>query len=139
MSDEPISLVQTPDSYADWLIELKSRIHNAQQRAALAVNRELVMLYWQIGRDILIRQSEQGWGTKVIERLSHDLRNAFPEIKGFSRANLLYMRAFAEAWPDSAIVQQAVGQSPWGHNLVLLARLKHPEQRLAYARVLTIF
>jgi predicted nuclease of restriction endonuclease-like (RecB) superfamily len=58
----------------------------------------------------------------------------FPEMKGFSRANLMYMRAFAEAWPDSTIVQQAVGQLPWGHNLVLLTRLKQPEQRLAYAR-----
>ncbi|OQC36890.1 MAG: hypothetical protein BWX66_01349 [Deltaproteobacteria bacterium ADurb.Bin058] len=91
-------------------------------------------LYWQIGRDILTRQAEQGWGAKVIDRLAHDLRTAFPEMKGFSRANLMYMRAFAEAWPDSTIVQQAVGQLPWGHNLVLLTRLKQPEQRLAYAR-----
>jgi predicted nuclease of restriction endonuclease-like (RecB) superfamily len=84
------------------------------------VNRELVLLYWQIGRDILARQAEQGWGAKVIERLAHDLRTAFPDMKGFSRANLMYMRAFAEAWPDAEIVQQAVGQLPWGHNLVLL-------------------
>lgn len=92
------------------------------------------MLYWQIGKDILTRQAAQGWGAKVIERLAHDLRNAFPEMKGFSRANLMYMRAFAEAWPDEQIVQQAVGQLPWGHNLVLLTRLKQPEQRLAYAQ-----
>ncbi|EPR34560.1 protein of unknown function DUF1016 [Alkalidesulfovibrio alkalitolerans DSM 16529] len=134
MSDKPVSLIQPPEGYADWLVELKGRIHSAQQRATLAVNRELVTLYWQIGRDILTRQAEQGWGAKVIDRLAHDLRTAFPEMKGFSRANLMYMRAFAEAWPDSAIVQQAVGQLPWGHNLVLLARLKQPEQRLAYAR-----
>lgn len=134
MSDKPVSLIQPPDGYADWLVELKGRIHSAQQRATLAVNRELVLLYWQIGRDILTRQAEQGWGAKVIDRLAHDLRTAFPEMKGFSRANLMYMRAFAEAWPDSVIVQQAVGQLPWGHNLVLLARLKQPEQRLAYAR-----
>jgi predicted nuclease of restriction endonuclease-like (RecB) superfamily len=113
---------------------LKSRIHNAQQRAALAVNRELVLLYWHIGRDILTRQTEQGWGSKVIERLAHDLRAAFPDMKGFSRANLMYMRAFAEAWPDAEIVQQAVGQLPWGHNLVLLTRLKDAQQRLAYAQ-----
>lgn len=134
MSDKPVSLIQPPEGYADWLVELKGRIHSAQQRATLAVNRELMLLYWQIGRDILTRQAEQGWGAKVIDRLAHDLRTAFPEMKGFSRANLMYMRAFAEAWPDSAIVQQAVGQLPWGHNLVLLARLKQPEQRLAYAR-----
>ena len=134
MSDKPIKLTPEPDGYADWLAELKTRIHTAQQRAALAVNRELVLLYWQIGRDILERQAAQGWGAKVIERLAHDLRNAFPEMKGFSRANLMYMRAFAEAWPDEQIVQQAVGQLPWGHNLVLLTRLKQPEQRLAYAQ-----
>lgn len=134
MSDKPVSLVPAPEGYANWLGELKNRIHGARQRAALAVNRELVLLYWQIGRDILLRQAEQGWGAKIIERLAHDLRTAFPEMKGFSRANLMYMRSFADAWPDQAIVQQAVGQLPWGHNLVLLAKLKQPEQRLTYAQ-----
>lgn len=127
MSDAPTSLTPPPEGYADWLADLKGRIHNAQQRATLAVNRELVLLYWQIGRDILARQAAQGWGAKVIERLAQDLRLAFPEMKGFSRANLMYMRAFAEAWPDAAIVQQAVGQLPWGHNLVLLTKLKQSE------------
>jgi predicted nuclease of restriction endonuclease-like (RecB) superfamily len=134
MSDSPISLTPPPEGYADWLADLKSRIHTAQQRATLAVNRELVLLYWQIGQDILARQAAQGWGAKVIERLAHDLRTAFPEMKGFSRANLMYMRAFAQAWPDAEIVQQAVGQLPWGHNLVLLTRLKDPQQRLDYAQ-----
>ena len=112
MTDLPIRLTPAPEGYADWLADLKGRIHSAQQRATLAVNRELVLLYWHIGRDILARQAEQGWGAKVIERLAHDLRAAFPEMKGFSRANLMYMRAFAQAWPDAAIVQQAVGQLP---------------------------
>ena len=129
----PVSLTAAPPAYAEWLAELKTRIHSAQQRAALSVNRELVTLYWQIGRDILARQADQGWGAKVIERLAHDLRTAFPEMKGFSRANLLYMRAFAEAWPDESIVQQAVGHLPWGHNLVLLSKLKDSAVRLAYA------
>ncbi len=129
----PVKLTEPPSGYADWLADLKTRIHSAQQRAALAVNRELVRLYWQIGQDILARQAAQGWGAKVIERLSQDLRSAFPEMKGFSRANLMYMRAFAAAWPDEKIVQQAVGQLPWGHNLVLLSQLKDPAQRLAYA------
>lgn len=132
--EQPISLTPPPAGYADWLAELKHRIHTTQQRATLAVNRELVLLYWHIGRDILTRQVQQGWGAKVIERLAHDLRAAFPEMKGFSRANLMYMRAFAEAWPDAEIVQQAVGQLPWGHNLVLLTKLKQPELRLAYAQ-----
>lgn len=124
----PVSLIPMPESYGNWLIDLKSRIQTAQQRAARAVNRELVVLYWQIGQDILQRQAEQGWGAKVIERLSHDLRIAFPEMKGFSRANLMYMRAFAEAWPDQTIVQQAVGQLPWGHNLKLQTSLPSIEQ-----------
>lgn len=126
-------IVPLPPDYAAWLAELKARIYRAQQRATLAVNRELVLLYWQIGRDILVRQGREGWGAKVIERLAQDLRNAFPDMKGFARANLMYMRAFAEAWPDDAIVQQVVGQLPWGHNLVLLTKLKTAEQRLAYA------
>jgi len=107
--DGPISLTPPPNGYSDWLIDLKGRIHTAQQRATLSVNRELVFLYWQIGRDVLTRQAQQGWGAKVIDRLAHDLRAAFPEMKGFSRANLMYMRAFAQAWPDAVIVQQAVG------------------------------
>jgi predicted nuclease of restriction endonuclease-like (RecB) superfamily len=134
MSDLPAGLAPPPEGYANWLADLKQRIHAAQQRATLAINRELVLLYWQIGRDILARQAEQGWGAKVIERLADDLRAAFPGMKGFSRANLMYMRAFAEAWPNAEIVQHAVGQLPWGHNLVLLTRLKDSQQRLAYAQ-----
>ncbi|MDM0113371.1 PDDEXK nuclease domain-containing protein [Variovorax sp. J22R133] len=133
-SSDSSALTNAPAGYAEWLSELKSRIHGAQRRAATSVNRELVRLYWEIGRDILVRQANQGWGAKVIERLSHDLRVAFPDMRGFSRANLMSMRAFAEAWPSDAIVQQAVGQLPWGHNLVLLSKLKAPAQRLAYAQ-----
>ncbi|UJW79273.1 PDDEXK nuclease domain-containing protein [Hydrogenophaga sp. SL48] len=115
------------------MADLNSRIHSAQQRAALAVSRELVLLYWQIARDILARQAEQGWGTKVIERLAHDLRMAFPDMKGFSPRNLKYMRAFAEAWPEAEFVQQAVAQVPWGHTLVLLDRLNTEAERRWYA------
>jgi len=133
MNQTPVSFLQPPDGYAAWLTELKHRIHAAQQRAALSVNRELVQLYWHIGHDILQRQAAQGWGAKVIERLAHDLKIAFPAMKGFSRANLMSMRAFAQNWPDQAIVQQAVGQLPWGHNLVLLSKLADAEARLWYA------
>lgn len=129
MSDQPIALMQTPAGYADWLAELKTRIHSAQQRATLVVNRELVLLYWQIGRDILARQAEQGWGAKVIERLAHDLRTAFPDMKGFSPRNLKYMRAFAGAWPDAEFVQQAAAQLPWFHLCTLLDKLKTREER----------
>ncbi len=132
-SEQPIGLMPAPEGYADWLAELKGRIHSAQQRAALAVNRELVLLYWQIGRDILARQAAQGWGAKVIERLAHDLRQAFPDMKGFSPRNLKYMRAFAEAWPDAAIVQAALAQLPWYHQLALLDKLDNPDSRRWYA------
>ena len=133
MNDQPAGLAPLPEGYADWLSDLKSRIHTAQQRATLAANRELVLLYWQIGRDILTRQAAQGWGAKVIERLALDLRVAFPEMKGFSPRNLKYMRAFAEAWPDVQFVQRAAAQLPWGHNLVLLDKLPSPETRRWYA------
>ncbi|PKY09547.1 hypothetical protein B1757_14430 [Acidithiobacillus marinus] len=123
-----------PPGYADWLADIKTRVAAARQRAALAANAELIRLYWQIGRDILQRQVAQGWGSKVIERLARDLRAAFPEMKGFSRANLLYMRAFAEAWPDEQFVQQLAGQLPWFHIVVLMTRLKDDPTREWYAR-----
>ncbi|MBX3230648.1 MAG: DUF1016 family protein [Labilithrix sp.] len=130
----PVMLTRAPAGYGEWLADLKARIHAAQQRAALAVNRELLTLYWQLGRDILDRQQRAGWGAGIVDRVSADLRAAFPAIRGFSRANLMYMRAFAEAWPEvGAIVQQPVGQLPWGHNLVLLAKLKTRSARLSYA------
>ena len=133
MSDQPVSLTPVPAGYTDWLIGLKSRIHTAQQRAALAVNRELVLLYWQMGRDILAQQALQGWGAKVIERLAHDLRTAFPEMKGFSPRNLKYMRSFAQAWPDDEFVQAVLAQLPWYHQLALLDKLSSPEARRWYA------
>ncbi len=127
-------LSATPAGYAEWLAQVKERVHAAQQRAALAVNRELLQLYWQLGRDILDRQAREGWGSGIIDQVSADLRAAFPEMKGFSPSNLWNMRAFAEAWPEPAILQQAVGELPWGHNVVLLTKLKQEEQRLAYAQ-----
>jgi predicted nuclease of restriction endonuclease-like (RecB) superfamily len=125
-------IVPLPADYPEWLTELKSRIHSAQQRAALAVNRELVLLYWQIGQDILTQQDQQGWGAKVIDRLAQDLRNAFPDMKGFSPRNLKYMRAFAEAWPDSEFVQAVLAQLPWYHQLALLDKLKTEAERRWY-------
>lgn len=93
-----------------------------------------MLLYWHIGREILKRQQEEGWGSKVVSRLAQDLKREFPDMKGFSRTNLLYMRAFAEAYPDEAIVQRSAGQIPWRHNQVLLDKLKTLEERLWYAQ-----
>jgi len=117
MSDKPISLTQPPDGYSDWLGELKAQIHEAQQRAAQAINLELILLYWKIGNAILIRQNKQGWGAKVVDRLAHDLRSSFPDMQGFSVRNLKYMRAFAQCWSDIQFVQQLLHKLPWGHNL----------------------
>lgn len=121
------------DDYSQWLITLKQRIQTSQQKAVLAVNHELILLYWQIGKEILQRQQQQGWGAKIIEQLSHDLSQSFPEMKGFSARNLKYMRKFAESYPQFEIVQQAVAQIPWGHNVALLDRLSTLEERLFYA------
>lgn len=118
--------------YAEFLQSLKERIATAQVKAALAVNRELVLLYWQIGREILERQKAQGWGAKVIEQLSKDLRSAFPEMKGFSTRNLKYMRALAETYPDEQFVQEALAQITWYHNLTLLDKVKDQKQREFY-------
>jgi predicted nuclease of restriction endonuclease-like (RecB) superfamily len=132
-TDRPPSLTFAPAGYAEWLVGIKTRIHAAQQRAALAVNRELLGLYWHLGAEIVERQASARWGDGILDRVSSDLRAAFPDMKGFSRSNLKYMRAFSEAWSEDAIGQQAVGQLPWGHNLVLLTKLKTAEERLAYA------
>ena len=123
-----------PDDYATVLRDAKSAIQAARTRAVLAVNSQLIELYWTLGRLILDRQQAEGWGTKVIERLSNDLRAEFPGMTGLSTRNLLYMRSLAGAWPDVAIVQQVVAQLPWGHNVTLLEKLRTPETREWYAR-----
>jgi predicted nuclease of restriction endonuclease-like (RecB) superfamily len=123
-----------PDSYSTLLQELKQRIQQSQSRASISVNRELVLLYWHIGQDILVRQERENWGAKVIDRLAVDLKKAFPEMKGFSPRNLKYMRAFAGAWPDEEFVQQAVAQIPWGHNVRILDYVKEHRVREWYVR-----
>lgn len=124
---------QSPE-YEDLLTHLKDRIRQARVRSALAVNRELVMLYWHIGGEIRQRQTDQGWGSKVIDRIAQDLRQEFPAMKGFSPRNLHYMRAFAETYTDETILQQVVANLPWGHNVRLMEAVKNPEARLWYAQ-----
>jgi predicted nuclease of restriction endonuclease-like (RecB) superfamily len=114
--------------------DLLEQIRAAQARAALSVNREAVTLYWRIGRAISTRQEAQGWGAQVIDRLAADLRRSFPQMKGFSRRNLHYMRAFADAYPDEQFVQQVVARLPWGHNVRLLDTVKDGDARVWYAR-----
>jgi predicted nuclease of restriction endonuclease-like (RecB) superfamily len=122
--------------YGQLLDDVKQRIRGARVSAALAVNRSLIDLYWQIGAEILLREEAEGWGAGVITRLASDLRREFPEMTGLSRANLHFMRAFAQAWPADAqpIVQRVVRQLPWGQNISLLTKLKDPDTRLWYAQ-----
>lgn len=129
MSAHPI----LPSGYGDWLKSLKSRIASARQRAALAVNQELVSLYHSIGKDILQRQASEGWGAKVIQRLSTDLGEAFPDMKGFSTRNLKYMKFFAEFCPGLQFGQQPAAQLPWFHIVSLLTKIPDPAAREWYA------
>jgi len=152
-----------PADYAPLLADIKARVQLARVKAGLAANRELLALYWDIGRLILDRQRREGWGAKVIDRLALDLQRAFPGQQGFSPRNLKYMRAFAEAWPETLIVQQAGAQMagpqkpglaivqaplaqtvasivhqpgaqlPWKHHCLLLDKLTSSADRLWYA------
>jgi predicted nuclease of restriction endonuclease-like (RecB) superfamily len=121
-------------NYGQFLSAIKQRIRTAQIKAALAANAELIRLYWEIGREILVNQERQGWGAKFIDRLAADLQRAFPNLRGYSVRNLKYMRAFARAWPDLEIVHQLGAQIPWKHNCVLLDRVKDPQLREFYIR-----
>ncbi len=122
-----------PSEYNEWLVSIKRQIQAAQQRAALAVNQELVQLYWDIGNGILMRKKHHGWGAKVIRRLSDDLRRLFPEIKGFSVRNLHYMCLFASSWSRDEIVQAPLAQLPWYHLISLLSSSYSKDVRLQYA------
>jgi predicted nuclease of restriction endonuclease-like (RecB) superfamily len=125
---------ELPDGYAHVLLEIKGHIQQARLRTVIAANTAMVLLYWDIGRLILDRQEREGWGTKVIERLAGDLRETYPEMKGFSARNLMSMRSFGEAYPDAEIVKQLVSQLPWGHLIRLLQRVKAPAAREWYVR-----
>ena len=109
-----------PQSYEQFLEDIKGRIRSAQARAARAISAELIDVYWQIGHEILRRQAEEGkrrgrGGTKIVERLSLDLRAAFPGTRGFSVRSLRYMRAFAAAWPERKMLQSGIAALPWAH------------------------
>ncbi len=135
-----------PTGYAELLADIKNRIQHAQVRAAVAASRELVQLYWQIGREIVRRQEREGWGKAIVDRLATDIQRTFPGIAGFSVRNIWRMRAFYLAYnPEVVILPQAAAESdgadlpqaaagiPWFHNVVLIEKLKNPTQRLWYA------
>lgn len=130
----PVGKNELPANYVDLLNQVKERIHSERLRVVLTANAAMVMLYWDIGKAILDRQEQEGWGAKVIDHLSHDLRKAFPDMRGFSPRNLKYIRAFAAAWDDRQIVQRTVAQIPWRSNLALLDKLDSTDTRLWYAQ-----
>lgn len=125
-------------NYKKFITSLKAKIRSAQVRASVTVNSALIKLYWEIGKEIVEKQKVESWGSKVLEKLAKDLQNEFPGIEGFSRSNIFYMRSFYIAY---AKVQQAVGQFdslpifriPWGHNVILIHKLKNDKERLWYA------
>jgi len=129
----PATAIELPEGYTGFLVEIKEQIKQERLKAVISANSALVLMYWNIGRSILNRQNREGWGAKVIDRLSVDLKYEFPEMNGFSSRNLKYMRKFAECWPDISIVQELLAQISWYHNLALLEKLKDQNLRLWYA------
>lgn len=133
--------ITLPADYANWLVSLKRRIAGARQQALLAANEEQIRLYYDIGLEILERQTRDGWGSKVIEHLSLDLRAAFPDMKGFSVRNLHYMRLFAEQCPELQFVQRSAAQIgkqsaahlPWFHIVILITKISDFALREWYA------
>src|SRR5712691_4901174 len=128
-------VLEMPPDYAVLLRDIKQRIQQGRLQTVLAANSTMVLLYWDIGRAILERQGQEGWGAKVIDRLAADLRRAFPDMRGLSPRNLKYMRAFAAAWTDCSIVQEVLAQITWFHNIALLEKLSRAEERAWYARM----
>jgi len=120
--------------YERFIKDIKQSIKKERLNIVIAANRKMILLYWMIGDKILVSQSKLGWGAKVIDRMSKDLQNAFPEMKGFSARNLKYMRKLAECWQDYKIVQEVIAQIPWSSNITLMDKIKDSKQRLWYAQ-----
>lgn len=120
------------DEYKKLLKEIKEKVRTSQLKAAVAVNTELIKLYWEIGNAVYQKQQSEGWGAKVSEKLGNDLKSAFPDMKGFSPRNLRFMVQFTKEYPDPKIGKQLVSQIPWGHNILIMQRLNNNNERLWY-------
>lgn len=127
------NLSEMGDAYLKFIEKVKSEIQKQRISVVLNANSSMICLYWNIGRAILKKQEEEGWGAKIIDRIAKDLKDAFPEMSGFSPRNIKYMRKFAESWPDFEIVQRVVAQIPWRTNISLMDKLKSEESRIWYA------
>ncbi len=127
------NLSEMSDNYLQFIEEIKSEIRRQRVSVVLNANSSMICLYWNIGKSILEKQEKEGWGAKVIDRMAKDLKDAFPDMSGFSPRNIKYMRKFAECWPDFEFVQQVVAQIPWRTNRMLLDKLESRESRVWYA------
>jgi predicted nuclease of restriction endonuclease-like (RecB) superfamily len=126
--------IQFSPDYVVWFSDLKQRISLARQKASMTLNAALMELYWEIGRDIVEKEEKSAWGSGLIERLSRDLTHAFPEMKGFSRRNLYAIRQWYLFYSaQSAFVPQPVAQMPWGHNRLIVSKIKDYDEALWYA------
>ena len=122
--------------YFKFLNDLKNRIRNVQYQAYRAVNKELISLYWDLGKSIVEKQKKLGWGQKIIQQLAEDLQKEFPRNSGFSERNLKYMRKFYLEYRDKPKVQPLVAQIPWSHNLIILDKTKNDYEREYYCRMI---
>jgi predicted nuclease of restriction endonuclease-like (RecB) superfamily len=121
-------------SYSSWINELKRQISEARQKAALSINKVLIEIYWQIGSEIVEKERTATWGSSLINRISRDLSNSFPDMKGFSRRNLYAIRQWYLFYSaNSKFVPQAVAQIPWGHNRLIVSKIKNFNEAIWYA------
>ncbi len=118
------------NQYQSLLDEIKDIVEQSRIKALISVNAELLKLYWQIGKSILEKQAQKGWGAKIIDSLAVDLSQNFPDMRGFSVRNLKNMRKFAEAYPDFQIVQTLSAQLSWSHHILLLDKFSDEQTRL---------
>ena len=122
-------------AYKTFLKEIKTKIHHSQYRALKAVNKELIWLYWEIGKAIIEKQKEHGWGKSIVETLSKDLQNNFPGIKGFSTQNLWYMRQFYNEYKNNEKLQPMVGEISWSKHLIVMSKCKDDLEREFYIKM----
>ena len=134
MKKEKSKKLIVTSGYAEFLHSIKSRIQGARIVAARAVSKELISLYWSIGKDIVEKQKQLGWGKSVVEQLSKDLKDEFPGTDGFSARNLWDMRRFYEEYQIDTNLRQLVAEIPWGHNLLVLNMVKDQKAREYYLK-----
>lgn len=130
----------TLSNYSQFIKSLKEKVRSAQLKASIAVNQELIKLYWELGRDVVKRQEKEKWGSKVIERIAQDLQNEFPGKEGFSRSNIFRMKAFYLAYEKVAqsvrqLAELPIFSIPWGHNIAIFQQAKSENERLWYANM----